>query len=213
VTGSYKNTSFIYGAVYCANVVAQPSIYATDTAFFESFPNNVFNGSPSASALTGATTNASGASYTFSTQAIGYLAVSVLESGSGTDSVNLTSTGGGVFVGTSTVDTLTVGMSTITVNTYIATTSGSGTVLVAGASRVTVTGAGNNTDSAFLYDSPGGNALVASGNTATLTTTKGTLSVSKFGALTAEQQNGSSDTLHEGALDFVLATTGNWTRV
>jgi hypothetical protein len=64
-----------------------------------------------------------------------------------------------------------------------------------------------------LYDSPGANALVANGSSATLTTANGTLSISKFGALTAEHENGSSDTLHEGALDFVLATTGSWTSV
>jgi hypothetical protein len=213
VTGSFKNASFIFGALYSANVVAQPSIFATDTAFFESFANNVFNASPTVGTLAGTATNASGASYSFSVQASGYLAVSVLESGSGTDSVNLSSTGHAVFVGTSTADTLTVGFTTITINTYVATTTGSGTVLVPAASRVTVTGAGDATDSAFLYDSPGGNAVVAGGNSATLTTSKGTVTVGKFGALTVENQNGSSDTLHEGAVDFLVSTVGNWTSV
>jgi hypothetical protein len=64
-----------------------------------------------------------------------------------------------------------------------------------------------------LYDSPGANALVAAGKSVILTTNKSTLTVNNFAAITAEQQNGSSDTLHQGALDFVLAITGNWTRV
>jgi hypothetical protein len=213
ITGSYKNASFLFGALYSANVSTQPSVFATDTAFFESFANNVFNASPTLSTLSGSTTNATGGSYNFSVQAANYLAVSVLESGSGTDSVNLTSTGNAVFVGTSTADTLTVGMTTITVNTYVSTTSGGSTVLVPAASRVTVNGAGNGTDSAFLYDSPGANALVAAGKSVILTTNKSTLTVNNFAAITAEQQNGSSDTLHQGALDFVLAITGNWTRV
>jgi hypothetical protein len=151
------------------------------------------------------------ANYSFVTAANGFLSVAVLESGGGTDIANLTSTGGGVFVSTSTVDTLTVGSVTITVDTFVSTGSG----LVAGASHVSVTGSGslNGTDSAYLYDSPGHNALVAGGTLATLTTDNGTLSVNQFGKVTALRQNGLTDTLHKDALDFALATTGLWTSV
>jgi hypothetical protein len=209
--GTYSGSSFIIGALYCANVEAKASPSGTNTAFFYSYAQNAFNGSPSLSSLTGSTDNASGNSYNFTTSASGYVAVAVLESGSGTDSVNLTSPGNGVLVGTSTVDTLTVGSSVITVNTYISTTGASGTVLAPGASQVTVTGNNDGTDAAYLYDSPGSNALVAAGSTATLTTANGTLTVSKFGQVTAEQQNGSNDTVSESAIDFALSTLGNWT--
>ncbi len=212
--GTYNGAGSIIGALYCANVAAQASSAGTDTAFFYSYAQNVFNGSSTVSSLAGTTSNALGNSYSFTTQAAGYLSVAVLESGGGTDSVNLTSPGNGVFVGTSTVDTLSVGSTVITVNTYVSTdnSSGTGTVLVPGVSQVMVTGVG--TDVAYLYDSPGVNAIVAGGSTAMLTTANGTLTLSTFGSLTAEQQQGTSDTLHEtSALDFVLSTTGNWTSV
>ena len=156
ITGSFKNASFIYGTLDASNVVAKPSAYATDTAYFQSFSGNVFNATPTASTLSGTTTSTAGSSFNFSIQAQGFLSVAVLESGSGTDSVNLSSTGHAIFVGTSTADTLTIGLTVITVNTYIAQTSGSGTVFVPAASRVTVTCEGDGSDTAFLYDSPGG---------------------------------------------------------
>jgi hypothetical protein len=64
-----------------------------------------------------------------------------------------------------------------------------------------------------LYDSPGTNALVVHGSSATLTTANGTLTVNKFGGLTAEDVKGSDDTISETAVDFAVATTGNWTSV
>jgi hypothetical protein len=75
---------------------------------------------------------------------------------------------------------------------------------------IVVTGAGNGTDTADIYDAPGDNALSASGSTATLTTAYGTLTINKFGSVTANQENGKDDTVHEGAIDFVLKTAGNW---
>ena len=63
--------------------------------------------------------------------------VSVFESGAGTDVADLTSPGNGSFFGTSTASTLTVGTSTITVNTYFV--SSGQTVAVPG--QVVVTGA------------------------------------------------------------------------
>ena len=76
-----------------------------------------------------------------------------------------------------------------------------------------MTGNHDGTDQANVYDSPGNNALTASGSTATLTTALGTLTINKFGSLTANQMNGTNDTVHEDAIDFVLKTVGNWTNV
>ena len=42
----------------------------------------------------------------------------------------------------------------------------------------------------------------------------GTLSINKSGNVTANQENGATDTVHEGAIDFALIqTVGNWTSV
>jgi hypothetical protein len=73
-----------------------------------------------------------------------------------------------------------------------------------------VTGNHDGTDSATIYDASGNNALTASGSTATLTTALGSLSINKFGSVTANQESGTHDTVHEGAIDFALKTVGNW---
>ncbi len=138
---------------------------------------------------------------------MGFNSVSVFESGSGTDVADLTSPGNGSYFGTSTASTLTVGTSTITVNTYFV--SSGQTLAVPG--QIAVTGAGNGTDSAAIYDSKGNNALSASGSTATLTTALGSVSINKFGSVTANKQNGTNDTVHQAAIDFTLQTVGNWT--
>jgi hypothetical protein len=101
-----------------------------------------------------------------------------------------------------------VGSSTITVNTYFENSSSQ---IVAIPSQVAVNGAGN--DAASVYDAAGSNALVASGSTATLTTSIDTITVNKFGTVTAYQENGSSDTVHKAAIDFTLSTVGKWTSV
>jgi hypothetical protein len=72
------------------------------------------------------------------------------------------------------------------------------------------TGKGDGTDSATIEDSKGNNALSATGSTATLTTALGSLTIGKFSSLTADQTNGSNDTVHEVAIDFALKTVGNW---
>ena len=166
-----------------------------------------FTGAPGTSSLAGSTTNVAGSSVNFVSQATGFNSVSVFESGSGTDVADLTSPGHGSFFGTSTASTLTVGTSTITVNTYFV--SSGQTVAVPG--QIVVTGNHDGTDSATIYDAPGNNALSASGSTATLTTALGSLSINKFGSVTANQENGTNDTVHEGAIDFALSTVGNWT--
>jgi hypothetical protein len=139
-------------------------------------------------------------------QAAGYNTASVFESGSGKDVANLSSPGNGSFFGTSTAGTLTVGTSKITVNTYFAPSG----QIVALPGQVNVIGAGNGTDVATIADSPGPNALVANNNTATLTTALGSLTINKFGSVTANKGNGSNDTVHEAAIDFVLTALG-WT--
>ena len=74
------------------------------------------------------------------------------------------------------------------------------------------TGSGFNvTDTADIYDSPGNNGLTASNSTATLTTSLGSLTINKFASVTANQQNGTNDTVHQSAIDFALQTVGNWT--
>ena len=209
VSGTLAGSSFLIAALYAASVTANAAGSA-DTAIFYSYAGNTFSGAPSSSFLTGSTTNAGGSSYNFVDTADGYDAVTVFESGAGTDVANLTSSGSGTFVGTSTVSTLTVGSSTMTVNTYFENSSSQ---IVAVPSQVTVSGAGTGTDTASVYDAAGSNALVAAGSTATLTTSIDTITINKFGTVTAYQQNGSSDTVHKAAIDFTLSTVGNWTSV
>ncbi len=207
VTGTSNGSSFFIGAINVANLTAN-SAGTTDTAVFYSYPGNTFDGTPGASSLSGSTTSLAGVAYAFAIQASGFGAVSVFESGSGTDVANLTSPGNGSFYSTDTADLLTVGSSTLTVNTYYIPSDGQ-TTAVPGV--IVVTGAGNGTDTADIYDSPGNNALSASNSTATLTTSLGSLSINKFGSVTANQQNGTNDTLDEGTIDFALQTVGNWT--
>jgi hypothetical protein len=205
VGGTANGSSFLIGALYTASLTAQASS-ASDTAVFYSYSHNTFNGAPGTSSLSGTTTNVAGSSVTFVSQATGYSSVSVFESGSNTDVANLTSPGNGSFFGTSTADTLTVGSSAITVNTYFTNSSSQ---IVAVPSQVNVTG--NGTDTATIYDSPGTNALTASGSTATLATSYDTITINQFSSVTANDQNGSTDTVHKAAIDFTLSTVGNWT--
>ena len=207
ISGTSAGSSFLIGALYAASVTAVAAGSA-DTAIFYSYAGDTFNGAPSNSSLTGTTTNASSANYTFNTEASNYLSVAVFESGSGSDQANLTSPGSGTFVGTATVSTLNVGSSSITVDTYF---SNSSTPITAVPSRVTVTGASNGTDTASIYDAAGTNALTASGSNATLTNSIDTISVNKFATVNAYDENGSGDTVHKAAIDFTLATIGNWT--
>ena len=207
MTGTANGSSFLIGALYAATLTAQASS-TSDGAVFYSYASNTFTGTSGASSITGTTTNLNGVSRTYVTQANGYSSVSVFESGSGTDIANLTSPGGSSFFGTSTADTLGIGTSNITVNTYFVNASSQ---IVAVPSQVNVTGNHDGTDQATIVDSPGSNALTASGSTAKLTTSVDTITINKFGTVTAEQQNGSSDTVHKAAIDFTLTTTGNWT--
>jgi hypothetical protein len=145
---------------------------------------------------------------TFVSQATGFQAITVLESGAGTDVANLTSPGAGTFTETATADTLAVGGVTVfTVNTFL---NNNGT-LVAVPNKVNITGAANDSDTANLYDTTGTNALVAQGNKATLTTPLSTVVVAQFGKVNAFQQNGTIGTVHQQAIDFALQTVGNWT--
>jgi hypothetical protein len=204
VGGTSNGTSFLLGALYAANVTAQAA-GSNDNAVFYSYPDDTFTGTPGTSSLVGSTTNIAGSSVNFVSQALGFNSVSVFESGAGTDLANLTSSGDGSLFGTSTADSLTVGTSTITVNTYFV----NGGQIVALPGQIAVTGVG--TDTADIYDSPGNNALTASNSTATLTTSLGSLTINKFASVTANQQNGTNDTVHQSAIDFALQTVGNWT--
>ena len=98
---------------------------------------------------------------------------------------NLTSPGNGSFFGTDSASTLSVGTSIITVNSYFLNRA---QAVVAVPSQIVVTGKGDGTDTASIYDAPGNNALTASGSTATLTTALGSLSINKFGSVTANKQ-------------------------
>ena len=93
-----------------------------------------------------------------------------------------------------TASTLSVGTSTITVNTYYTPTGGQ---LTAVAGVIVVNGRGNNTDQATIDDSTGTNALVVGGAQAVLTTGLGSsTTINNFGNVTANKGNGSSDTVH-----------------
>ncbi len=150
VSGTSSGTNFLLGALYAANVTAQAA-GSGDTAVFYSYPSNTFTGTPGTSSLGGSTTNVAGSSVNFVSQALGFNSVSVFESGSGTDVANLTSPGNGSFFGTSTASTLTVGTSTITVNTYFVFSG----QIVAVPGQIVVTGKGNGTDTADDLRLPG----------------------------------------------------------
>ena len=170
------------GALYFSSVTAQAPRTGTGSASFYSYANDAFNGAVGLSTLSGSTVDSAGTPYTFQTQAIGFLSVTTYESGSGSDSANLNSSGNGTFTGTPTYSQLTVGTSTITVNTFIVSAS---LAIVAVPSNVSATGSG--TDTANLDDATGSNALVAEGNVATLTTSIDTLSVKNFKTVNAFQ--------------------------
>ncbi len=203
ISGTVGGASFVVGAVYVANVTARAA-GTGDSAIFTSYKNNAFVGAPGTSSLFGNTTNINGASIQFVVQAIGYDSAAVFESGSGTDAATLTSPGQGTFFGTSTASTLSVGTSTITVNTYFA--SDGQNIAVPG--QIVVTGNHDGSDTATIYDSPGSNALNAINSSVTLTTSSGSTTINDFGSVTANKQNGSSNTVHQQAIDFVLSALG-----
>jgi hypothetical protein len=207
VGGSSGGNSFLIGALYAAVVKAQAGSIA-DTAYFYSYPGNTFAGTPgTTSALIGTTNNVASQSVSFTAQAAGYQAVTVLESGSNTDTANLTSPGNGTFVEVPTVSTLMVAANIITVNTY--TTSGSGTVPVP--ATINATGAHNGTDTANLYDDAGTNTLTVGDSTAVLKTAANTVTVDDFGAVEAYQQSGNDNTVfRQSAIDYALALSGSW---
>ncbi len=191
-----------------ANVVAQATNPA-DSAFFYSGAGDIYNynGGTTQSSLTGSAAAFAGFP-TFAIQATGFQGVTVEESGTGTDVANLTSPGYGVFISSPTVSTLAV--NGVTVVTVITASFSNGSFQAA-PSQVNVTGAG--TDTAYLYDDPGSNQLVAAGSKATLTKAVGTVSVSQFGLVLAEQTTGTDDTASVQATDFALRTIGNWSMV
>ena len=200
-----NGTNILVGAIYAANLKAQAA-GSKDAAVFYSYPSNTFNGASGTSTLSGSTLNVKQATVNFTSQALGYLNVSVFESGGGTDTANLTSSGAGSLFSTAASTALTVGSSVITVNTYYAPSG----QIVALAGTIVVTGAGS--DTASVYDSTGANALSASGTTATLTAGSRSLTINRFATVTANQTSGTDDTVHQAAnLGFTLTTVGSWT--
>ena len=197
VGGTANGSTFLLGAIYAAHVTAHAA-GSSDTAVFYSYASDTFTGTPGTSSLSGTTTNVVGSSVQFVSLASGYSSVSVFESGSGTDTASLTSPGDGSYFGTDTASTLTVGTSTITVNSYFVNASNQ---IVPVPAQIAVTGAERHRLRRYL-DAPGNNALSAADSTATLTTADGTLSINEFGSITANQQNGTNDTVHEAAIDL-----------
>ncbi len=121
----------------------------------------------------------------------------------------MTSPGKGQFFGTATASTLSVGSSTITVNTFLLTDD---TTPVAG--TIVVTGNHDGTDTATINDSPNTNTLTAGGSMAQFKTAIASqTTINKFGSVTVNDQNGTNDTVHKDAIDFTLATVGNWTNI
>ncbi len=206
VGGTFNGAPFEIGAVFAANVTAQAT-NAMDSAFIYSYTDNTFNGAQGTSTLTGSATGFASFS-TFVTQAKGFQAVTVLESGTDTDVADLTSPGNGTFTETPTVSTLVVGgVTMITVDTFF-NNNGSP---VAVPSNVNITGNRNGSDTANLYDSTGRNVLIAGATKALLGTAASTVVVAQFGNVNAYDQNGTSDSLREQSIDFALQTIGNWT--
>jgi hypothetical protein len=208
VSGTSHGSSFIIGALYCANVMAQAT-NATDSAYFYSYPGDTFTGAVGTSSLTGSASGFASFS-TFVSQAIGFQSVAVLESGGATDAATLTSPGDGTFNETPTVSTLIVNSITVfTINTYVI----SGGAFIAVPSQVNITGNPDGSDTANLDDAPGSNALVVGGNKATLATQVSTVGVTQFSKVNAIRQNGASNTVRmAAAIDFVLSDPG-WTSV
>ena len=209
VSGTANGSNFLLGALYAANVTAQAARRQRHGRVLQLPAATRSPARPGTSSLAGSTTNVAGSSVNFVSQASGFNSVSVFESGSGTDVANLTSPGDGSFFGTSTASTLTVGTSTITVNTYfVQQRADRGLARPDRGDRQW-----RRHRHGHIYDSPGNNALTASGSTATLTTALGSLTINKFGSVTANKQNGTNDTVHKAAIDFALQTVGNWISV
>lgn len=188
--GNSNTFTFFIGALYMATVNAQASTSGTDAAYFYSYSGNAFSGAVGTSTLSG-----SNAIFNkFVTQASGFESVTVWASGSGTDEAMLTAPDGGTFVGTSTYSTMTAGSTTIEVVGY---------------SQVSAVGTAKAT--AYLYDAPGSNTLVADGDGAELTTPAGSYTVNGFGTVVAEATFGTSDVKNVQAIDFTLSTIGIWT--
>ena len=82
--------------------------------------------------------------------------------------------------------------------------------IVALPGQVSVTGAGNGTDMATIYDSPGSNALVGQQQHRHADDLAGQPDDQQVRQRDGEKGNGSSDTVHEAAIDFVLTALG-WT--
>ena len=115
VAGTFDSASFWSVQFYAANVTAQAT-NATDTAFFYSYPGDTFNGTTGASGsnLTGTATGSLAPNlHHLRHDGTGFQSVTVQESGSGTDMVNLSSPGSGTFTSTPTVGTLVVGSVTV----------------------------------------------------------------------------------------------------
>lgn len=206
-TSTSTQPFFLLGALYSSKVTGTAA-GADDTAAFYSYPANAFVGSDGRSTLTGATANVKAQPWNFSVAAANYRSVTVYESGLGTDTAAVTAA---TFTSTPTSSSVTVGNSTIVIDTFFASKD-QGFLPIA--NQISVTAASSFGASAVLVDSSGANALVAGGPTATLTAGTRSVTVSGFDTVEAEQQSGSDDTIHEtSVIDFALSTTGNWTSV
>lgn len=204
VTGTAGGNPFLIGALYVLTVNATAA-GSSDTAVFDSYAHDGFQGTVGTSVMSGSTPNVIGNVIYFYIKASNYLNVSVFESGSGTDDARITSPGSGTFVETPTVDTMVVGSTTITVNTY--TVSGGAFVAVPAA----VGAEGTSSDTANVYDAPGTNTLTAASAGVTLQNSINGYSAGGCGTIIAYQQNGSDDTVvYQQAIDFVLQLVGNW---
>jgi DNA-binding beta-propeller fold protein YncE len=76
---------------------------------------------------------------------------------------------------------------------------------------VDATGTGNKgTDGAYLYDSPGSDALFASGDGAQISYGANVANIAAFANVLASSTAGGADTKSIKAVDYNLAVTGNW---
>jgi hypothetical protein len=85
-------------------------------------------------------------------------------------------------------------------------------VYASGFTTVGATGNGNKgTDTAFLYDSPGNDEVIAAGNTAQLVYSAGNVAnVGAFANVAASSTLGGTDKKFLSAVDYNLSVTGNW---
>ena len=82
-----------------------------------------------------------------------------------------------------------------------------------GFGTVNATASGSN-ETAYQYDSPGNDAVVAGGTTATLTMPGVTIGVNNFATVFAYSTNGGSDTKHaNNPVDFYFDAIGGWTSI